>query len=145
MEPVAGKEPFGEGRRDTGANPTAANRVQFIVPQIIQNGKVTHTGRAAMGIYPAPVDSMTQAQDNLSVGHGILITQVVNGGAAAKAGMQAGDVIVQIDNKAIDAIPSLEDALISKNPGDHVTVKAYRANQQLTFTVTLGELAAGQN
>ncbi len=122
-----------------------SNRVQFIVPQIIQNGKVSHTGRAAMGIYPAPVDQMTQAQDNLSVDHGILITQVVNGGAAAKAGLQAGDVIVQIDNTPIDSIPSLEDALISKNPGDHVTVKAYRATQQLTFTVTLGELAAGQN
>lgn len=122
-----------------------SNRVQFIVPQIIQNGKVSHTGRAAMGIYPAPVDQMTQAQDNLSVNHGILITQVVGGGAAAKAGLQAGDVIVQIDNTAIDTIPSLEDALISKNPGDHVTVKAYRANQQLTFTVTLSELAAGQN
>ncbi len=122
-----------------------SNRVQFIVPQIIQNGKVSHTGRAAMGIYPAPVDQMTQAQDNLSVDHGILITQVVSGGAAARAGLQAGDVIVQIDNTAIDTIPSLEDALISKNPGDHVTVKAYRATQQLTFTVTLSELAAGQN
>ncbi len=122
-----------------------SNRVQFIVPQIIQSGKVSHTGRAAMGIYPAPVDQMTQAQDNLSVNHGILLTQVVNGGAAARAGLQAGDVIVQIDTKAIDTIPSLEDALISKNPGDRVTVKAYRATQQLTFTVTLGELAAGQN
>ncbi len=122
-----------------------SNRVQFIVPQIIQNGKVTHTGRAAMGIYPTTVDQMTQAQDNLSVNHGILVTKVVNNGAAAKAGLQAGDVIVQIDNKAIDTIPSLEDALISKNPGDKVTVNAYRANQQLTFTVTLGELAAGQN
>ncbi len=122
-----------------------SNRVQFIVPQIIQSGKVSHTGRAAMGIYPTPVDQMTQAQDNLSVDHGILITQVVNNGAAAKAGMQAGDVIVQIDNTKIDSIPTLEDALISKNPGDKVTVKAYRATQQLTFTVTLGELAAGQN
>jgi S1-C subfamily serine protease len=122
-----------------------SNRVQFIVPQIIQDGKVLHTGRAAMGIYPTPVDQMTQAQDNLSVNHGILITQVVANGAAAKGGMQAGDVIVQIDNKAIDSIPALEDALIVKNPGDKVTVKAYRATQQLTFTVTLGELAAGQN
>jgi S1-C subfamily serine protease len=122
-----------------------SNRVQFIVPQIIQNGKVSHTGRAAMGIYPTAVDQMTQAQDNLSVDHGVLVTQVVNNGAAAKAGIQGGDVIVQINNSAIDSIPALEDALISKNPGDKVTVKAYRANQQLTFTVTLSELAAGQN
>ncbi|GCE19789.1 S1C family serine protease [Dictyobacter kobayashii] len=119
-----------------------SNRVQFIATQLISTGQVQHTGRAAIGIVPAAVDSTLQMQDNLAVDHGVYVTQLVAGGAAEKAGIKAGDVIVQIDNTAIDAIPSLEDALIAKNPGDTATVKVYRGTQQMTFTVTLGELKA---
>ncbi|HEU5229803.1 MAG TPA: trypsin-like peptidase domain-containing protein [Ktedonobacteraceae bacterium] len=120
-----------------------ANRVKLIVPQIINTGKVAHTGRAAMGVSVTTVDSVLAAQDNLAVDHGVLIADVVNGGAAAKAGLQAGDVIVQIDNTAIDNVSSLTDVLATKNPGDTVSVKVYRGNQQLTVNVTLGELQAG--
>ncbi|WP_308438798.1 S1C family serine protease, partial [Dictyobacter formicarum] len=120
-----------------------SNRVQFIATQLINNGRVQHTGRAAIGISPTQVDPTLQMQDNLAVDHGVYVTRLTAGGAAEKAGIKAGDVIVQIDNKAIDSIPSLEDALIAKNPGDKATVKVYRGTQQITFTVTLGELNAG--
>jgi S1-C subfamily serine protease len=65
---------------------------------------------------------------------------VIANGAAAQAHLQAGDVIVQIDNKQVTDISSLGDALLAKNPGDTVSVKVYRGNQQLTVNVTLGEL-----
>ncbi|GCE27318.1 hypothetical protein KDA_28020 [Dictyobacter alpinus] len=119
-----------------------SNRVQFIATQLISTGQVQHTGRAAIGIMPAAVDATLQMQDNLAVDHGVYVTQLVSGGAAEKAGVKVGDVIVQIDNKAIDAIPSLEDALIAKNPGDTASIKVYRGTQQITFNVTLGELKA---
>jgi S1-C subfamily serine protease len=120
-----------------------SNRVKLIVPQIIQSGQVTHTGRAALGISGATVDPTLAAQDGLAVDHGVLIASVLSGGAAEHAGLQAGDVIVQIDNKPINDEPSLVDVLASKNPGDKVSVKVYRGNQQLTVNVTLGELQAG--
>jgi S1-C subfamily serine protease len=120
-----------------------SNRVNFIVPQIIADGRVTHTGRAALNVSVTSVDQMLQAQDNLSVDHGVLIASVTPNGAAAQAGLQAGDVIVQIDNKAVNDTSSLGDALVTKNPGDKVAVKIYRGNQQLTINVTLGELQAG--
>ncbi|HZO74410.1 MAG TPA: trypsin-like peptidase domain-containing protein [Ktedonobacteraceae bacterium] len=120
-----------------------SNRVKLIVPQIINTGQVTHTGRAALGVSVATVDSVLAAQDNLSVDHGVLIADIVNGGAAQRAGLQAGDVIVQIDNSPIDNVSSLTDVLATKNPGDNVSVKIYRGNQQLTINVTLGELQAG--
>ena len=120
-----------------------SNRVKLIVPQIISAGQVTHTGRAALGVSVATVDPALAAQDNLAVDHGVLIADVTNGGAAAKAGLQAGDVIVQIDNTSIDNVSSLTDLLATKNPGDNVSVKVYRGNQQLTVNVTLGELQAG--
>jgi S1-C subfamily serine protease len=119
-----------------------SNRVQFIVPQIIQTGKVTHTGRAALGIRVADVDPTLAAQDNLAVDHGVLIVSTVPNGPAAQAGLQAGDVIVSIDNHAVNDTSSLADALVSKNPGETVAVQVYRGKQQMTVNVKLGELQA---
>lgn len=120
-----------------------SNRVAYIVPQIIQTGSVTHTGRAALGVRVTDVDPTVAAQDNLSVDHGALIVSVNPGSAAASAGLQAGDVIVQVDNKAVNDVSSLGDALGTKNPGDTVSVKVYRGSQQLTINVKLGELQSG--
>ncbi|MBV9258659.1 MAG: trypsin-like peptidase domain-containing protein [Ktedonobacteraceae bacterium] len=120
-----------------------SNRVNFVVPQIIQSGKVTHTGRAALGISAVPVDQSVQFQDNLSVDHGVLISGLVNGGGAQKAGLQVGDVIVQVNNQDVTDTSTLTAALLTKSPGETVAVKVYRSNQQMTVNVTLSELQAG--
>ncbi len=112
--------------------------LQFIAPQIIQTGKVTHTGRAVLGIRTVDVDPTLAAQDNLAVDHGVLIVSTIPNGPAAQAGLQPGDVIVSIDNHAVNDTSSLADVLVSKNPGE----KVYRGKQQMTFNVKLGELQA---
>ena len=120
-----------------------SNRVGFIAPQIIQSGKVTHTGRAALGISAVPVDQSVQFQDNLSVNHGVLISGLVSGGGAQRAGLQVGDVIIQVNNQDVTDTSTLTAALLAKSPGDTVPVKIYRGSQQMTVNVTLGELQAG--
>ncbi len=120
-----------------------SNRVNFIAPQIIASGHVTHTGRAALGVEVISVDSTLAAQDNLSVDYGALIANVVSNGAAAAAGLQAGDVIVQIDNTQITDTNTLGSVLATHNPGDTVAIHIYRGSQQKTINVTLGELQAG--
>jgi len=120
-----------------------SNRVAFIVPQIIANGNVTHTGRAYLGVRVTDVDANLAAQNNLAVDHGALVVSVVSNGPAASAGLQAGDVIVQLDNKPVNDSQSLTDILVNENPGSTVAVKVYRGNQQLTVNVQLGELPSG--
>ena len=120
-----------------------SNRVSFIAPQIIANGSVTHTGRAALGVQVISVDSTLAAQDNLAVDHGALIATVVPNSAAAAAGLKAGDVIVQIGNNQIADTNALGSVLATHNPGDTVAVHIYRGNQQQTINVKLGELQAG--
>lgn len=118
------------------------NRVKFIAPQLIKDGRVTHSGRAALGIQGASVDPQLAAQSNLPVDHGVLVGQIVPRGPADQAGMRVGDIIVQIDNTPITDTSSLADALINKNPGDTVKVTFYRGGQQMSANVKLGELAA---
>lgn len=120
-----------------------SNRVKLIAQQIIATGKVTHTGRAVLGIRVVPVNANVVAQYNLSIDHGALIVTVNPNSAAAQAGLQAGDVIVQIDNHPVNDTSSLSDALADKNPGDTVSVIVQRGNQQLTVHATLGELQVG--
>ena len=119
-----------------------SNRVNLIVPQIINTGHVTHTGRAELGIHVTSVTAAIEAQDNLSVDHGVLVVDVIANGPAANAHLQANDVIVQIDSTPITDVSTLGDVLANKNPGDTVSVHIYRGNQQLTLNVTLGELQA---
>lgn len=120
-----------------------SNRVAFIVPQIIASGKVTHTGRAYLGVNIASVDATLAAQDNLAVNHGALIVNEVSGGPAASAGLQNGDVIVQIGSNPVNDVQSLSDILVNESPGQTVAVTVYRGNQQVTINVQLGELPAG--
>src|SRR5229473_5993033 len=117
-----------------------SNRVSFIAQQIISTGQVTHTGRAVLGVHVASVDATLAAQNNLSIDHGAVIIDVVAGGPAASAGLQAGDVIVQVNNTPVNDTSSLGDALLNKNPGDTVAVHIYRGSQQMTINVKLGEL-----
>ncbi len=119
-----------------------SNRVKFIVPQLIATGHVTHTGRASLGVGVVPVDASVAAQYNLSVDHGVLVASVTSNGPAARAGLKAGDVILQIDNTQVTDVQSMGDALLSKSPGDTVAVTINRGGQQMTVNVTLGELPA---
>jgi S1-C subfamily serine protease len=119
-----------------------SNRVKFIVPQLIATGHVTHTGRASLGVGVVTVDASVAAQNNLSVDHGVLIVSTTPNGPASEAGLQVGDVILQIDNTPVTDVQSLGDVLLSKSPGDTVAVTINRGGQQMTVNVTLGELAA---
>jgi S1-C subfamily serine protease len=117
-----------------------SNRVQFIAPQIIETGKVTNTGRAALGVRVTTVDAILATQNKLATDQGALIAGVTSGGAAAQAGLRPGDVIVRIDDQAVNDVSSLGTVLLNKKPGETVSVQVYRGNQQLTVKVKLAEL-----
>lgn len=117
-----------------------SNRVKFIAPQIIETGKVTTVGRAAMGVRVTTVDPILAERNNLFIDHGVLVVDVTANGPADQAGLKSGDVIVQVDKKEVNDIASLGDVLLSKKSGDIVPVQVQRGNQQLTVNVELGEL-----
>lgn len=117
-----------------------SNRVQFIAPQLINSGKVTHSGRASLGVQAIDVDPNIAAQNQLPVDHGALIVKVIPSSPAEQASLKPGDVILQIDNTPIASMQGLQNVIIRKDIGQTVSLKIYRGNQQLTVKVKLGEL-----
>jgi S1-C subfamily serine protease len=77
----------------------------------------------------------TAAQD----ASGVSVAGVVDGSAAANAGLAAGDTITSVNGQAVDSPESLGHVLSSARPGDQVRLGwTDEAGQQQTATVTLG-------
>lgn len=70
--------------------------------------------------------------------NGLQITEVVDNSAAAKAGLQAGDVITEFDGNAVTTPAQLGNAVAQHQVGDQVKVTFTRDGQSKTVTVTLG-------
>ncbi len=68
---------------------------------------------------------------------GILVTGVLPGSAAADAGLAVGDVIVQLDDVAIDNLYDYQAALESHEPGDEVTITFLRDEERRMCRATL--------
>jgi putative serine protease PepD len=103
-----------------------------IVNQIIDGEKPTHA-RLAVSVSDVQGNTLTQ---------GAQIQQVEGGGAAAKAGLQQGDVITKVDDDVIDGSESLVATIRGHRPGDKVTLTYVRDGKTHTTTAALGSDAA---
>ncbi|MEU1281969.1 trypsin-like peptidase domain-containing protein [Streptomyces sp. NPDC005805] len=129
--------------RDPGLGEGAAPGIGFAIPvsmvrtvadQIIKSGRVTDSGRAALGI-----TGRTVLDDDFNPS-GVAVVEVVDGGPAQRAGLRAGDVITRVGDAEITTITSLAEALAALRPGDEVPVAYERGAQRRTAEVTLGEV-----
>ncbi|GAA2745290.1 trypsin-like peptidase domain-containing protein [Kitasatospora cinereorecta] len=128
---------------DQELNGSAAPGIGFAIPaatvtsiasQLIKDGKVTNSGRAALGVAVRPYfNSDFQPA-------GVVIVSVTDGGPAATAGLQPGDVITKVGDTEVTDVASLSTALASLSPGNTVTVTYVRDGQTKTANVTLGTL-----
>ena len=104
------------------------NKAKKTAEQIIKTGKATYP---IMGISVDTTFSGTGARIT-TLGSGILA-----GGPAAKAGLRAGDIIIELDGKSIANSDELVVAIRSHNVGDRVTVKYLRGSLTLSASITL--------
>ena len=70
---------------------------------------------------------------------GILVSEVVDDGPAEQAGLEDGDVILELDGKKITKYKDLTKAIRAHEPGDEGEVVVLREGKERTFDVTLGE------
>ena len=114
---------------------TPINVAKKIYPQLKEKGKVT---RGYLGIRIGEVTEKEQQAFNLPTAHGAIV-QSVDAGPAEKAGLQHGDVIVQIDNQQIRKNRDLIDYVSDQPPGTPIKITFYRNGEKRTVTATTGE------
>lgn len=123
-----------------------SNTVKNIAGQLIKYGRVIHSGIAALQVAVTSVTPQLAAQYNLPVQHGVLIANVIAGGAAAKAGLKQNEIIVSVDGTTLNAESDLLAVLATRKPGDTVSVVVVNSSgKRSTVKVTLGELAVNSN
>ncbi len=67
-------------------------------------------------------------------GRGVLVTSVQNDSVAAAAGLQAGDVITAIDDRAVDDVSALRRRLARVEPGEKIVISVVRDRTQMSVT-----------
>jgi S1-C subfamily serine protease len=122
------------------------NIAKRIVPQLVRSGEVR---RPKLGISSRDVE-LLKSQIDLPVSEGVLIWQVVPGGAAANAGLRGltqtengdveiGDIIVGIDGEKLDDTDDLYRLLDKHQIGDVVQVQIFRNGRRTSVSVRLME------
>ena len=112
------------------------NTVRDLLPQLRQ-GKVIR-GRIGVSVLQVPREGYEDF--GLSSRTGALVAQVSNGGAAAKAGVEPGDVILEYNGRPVTKSDDLVKMVVATKPGTTVPIKVLRNKQEKTLNITVEEL-----
>lgn len=121
----------------------------FAIPTTIMNKVVEDlkkygtVQRALIGIQGGDVKNYVDSEKDkgnevdLGTMEGIYVSMVVDGGAAADAGVKVGDVIVAVDGKKVTKMAELQEIIAKKRPGDKVSLTYLHDKKKYTETVVL--------
>ncbi|MGH9502776.1 MAG: S1C family serine protease [Terriglobales bacterium] len=127
------------------------NTAKAVLNDLVTLGRVR---RPALGVRTIPITPELADQMGLAADSGLLIVQVVSGGAADRAGLHGGterayignvpitlggDLIVAIDGQDIHDQQDLSQVMNNHRAGDTVRVTIYRGKQKMNVNVTFGE------
>jgi len=113
------------------------DELKDVLPQLVMTG---HVQRGRLGVLIQGVDEPMAKALGMDRAHGALVGEVEPTGPGAKAGLQPGDVIVQVDQTDVPHSPDLPRIVARHAPGSKVTVKVVRGGKELTVPVTLDAL-----
>ncbi|HET8552201.1 MAG TPA: DegQ family serine endoprotease [Gammaproteobacteria bacterium] len=110
------------------------NMAKTVMNQLIKYGKVEH---GKLGVYFQPLTPALAKSFNVSANHGAVVTKVIPGSAADKAGIKQGDVLVAVNGKPIknpDVLPSMIGLM---RPGTTVELKLIRNGKPIEVKAKL--------
>jgi serine protease Do len=112
------------------------NMARNVMDQIVEHGKVI---RGFLGVTIQSVDPDMAKAFGLSRGGGALIGDVSPDTPASKAGLQRGDVVLELNGQAISSSQDLSVRVSQSAPGSVAHLKIFRSGQEKEVDVTLGE------
>jgi Do/DeqQ family serine protease len=114
-----------------------SNIAEKVVADLKEYGSVQ---RGFLGVSIQEVNAQLAEEFDLSTNQGVYVADVVTDGSADNAGIEAGDVIVQVDDQKITRTSNLLSYIGRKRPGDEVEVTVLRDGERETFEMTLQSL-----
>ncbi|MBA3534763.1 MAG: trypsin-like peptidase domain-containing protein, partial [Ardenticatenales bacterium] len=112
-----------------------SNIARAITQQLIDSGQAQ---RPLMGISLLALNSQVAQERGLSVTEGAYIQEVTANSAAARAGLQAGDVIIAIAGRPVTDREPLQMHVLSHVPGEQLSLTILRNGQSMEMQLTLG-------
>jgi len=118
------------------------NDVFAMIEDIMTNGYITN--KPYLGITGGTLTEQMAAQYRYNITEGVFVYSVEEGGAAQKAGLQMGDVIVKVGDSKISSMEDLTVVKKQYSAGDSVILTIYRANAEMTVELTWDAVPADQ-
>ncbi|HEY9225115.1 MAG TPA: M20/M25/M40 family metallo-hydrolase [Gemmatimonadaceae bacterium] len=112
--------------RDVANRPARLTFVRIAQPALVGGGRT--------GVYFGSIPDMAGSDTP-----GLRLQGVTAGSPADRAGIKAGDVVVEFAGKAVKDLNDYSEALYGHKPDDEVTVVVLRDGRRMTFTVKLGK------
>lgn len=118
------------------------NLARNVATELIKSGKIS---RGYIGVSIKDVDMKEARGLGLDKAQGVLVQDVLKGGAGADAGLKVGDVILSVDGKNVNAANELQTIIGQKRPGETAALKVFRDGKSMDMTVTLKARDENQN
>ncbi|HEV3470076.1 MAG TPA: DegQ family serine endoprotease [Pyrinomonadaceae bacterium] len=117
-----------------------SNMARSVVEQLINQGRVR---RGQLGVVVQGVTADIAASIGMKEARGVIVSSVQPGSAAARAGVERGDVITAFNGQEVNEPNVLRNHIAATPPGSEVTLTVVRGGQERQVRVALGELEAG--
>jgi serine protease Do len=113
-----------------------------VMDQLVANGRVQ---RGRLGVTVQGVSSDLAAGLGLTKAEGAIVSDVTPGGAADRAGLKRGDVILSYQGRAVVDTNSFRNEIAATKPGSTITLQVLRDGKTSDVKATLEEMAADKN
>jgi len=118
-----------------------ANAASNVIDQLIEFGE---TKRGWLGVRIQEVTKEIAEVEKLKRPQGALVASVGESSPADKAGVKAGDIILEFDGKKIDTMRKLPKVVANTKVGKSVQLKIWRNKKSITKKLTLGRLESSE-
>ncbi len=114
-----------------------SNMAKAVMESLIEKGKVV---RGWLGVTIQDVNDKLAAALGLKEVRGVLVSDVLKGSPAEKAGLKRGDVILEVNGEVMDSSGELRNRIATLGAGTKAKLTILRKGERETLTVTLGEM-----